>query len=52
MSLAETPFLIEENRRLHRFLLEGVPIEVRRADERFMSWRTISGDEKTPKHSA
>lgn len=29
---AETPFLIEENRRLHRYLLEGVPIEVRRAD--------------------
>ncbi|MFN7307528.1 MAG: type I restriction endonuclease, partial [Acetobacteraceae bacterium] len=32
VSQAETPFLIEENRRLHRFLLEGVPIEVRRAD--------------------
>lgn len=29
---AETPFLIEENRRLHRYLLEGVPIEVRRPD--------------------
>ena len=29
---AETPFLIRENRRLHRFLLEGVPVEVRRAE--------------------
>ena len=29
---AGTPFLVEENRRLHRYLLEGVPIEVRRAD--------------------
>lgn len=29
---AETPSLIEENRRLHRFLLEGVPVEVARED--------------------
>lgn len=28
----ETPLLIEENRRLHRYMVEGVPIEVRRAD--------------------
>jgi type I restriction enzyme R subunit len=28
----ETPLLVEENRRLHRFVVEGVPIEVRRAD--------------------
>ena len=28
----ETPSLIQENRRLHRYLVEGVPVEVRRAD--------------------
>jgi type I restriction enzyme R subunit len=28
----ETPSLIEENRRLHRYIVEGVPIEVRRTD--------------------
>ena len=28
----EQPGLIEENRRLHRCLIEGVPVEVRRAD--------------------
>ena len=28
----ETPSLIEENRRLHRYLIEGVPIEVTRED--------------------
>ena len=28
----ETPSLIEENRRLHRYLVEGVPIEVGRED--------------------
>lgn len=28
----ETPSLIEENRRLHRFLIEGVPVEVTRED--------------------
>ena len=28
----EKPSLIEENRRLHQYLVEGVPIEVRRAD--------------------
>lgn len=29
---AETPSLVEENRRLHKFLVEGVPVEVTRAD--------------------
>ncbi len=29
---AETPSLIEENRRLHRYLIEGVPVEVTRED--------------------
>lgn len=29
---AETPILIEENRRLHRYFIEGVPIEVTRED--------------------
>ena len=29
---AETPSLIEENRRLHRYLVEGVPVEVARED--------------------
>ncbi|MDU7523777.1 MAG: type I restriction endonuclease subunit R [Roseomonas mucosa] len=29
---AETPSLIDENRRLHRYLVEGVPVEVRRLD--------------------
>ena len=28
----ETPSLIEENRRLHRYLIEGVPVEVARKD--------------------
>ena len=28
----ETPLLIEENRRLHRYLIEGVPVEVTRED--------------------
>jgi type I restriction enzyme R subunit len=28
----ETPALISENRRLHRYMIEGVPIEVRRTD--------------------
>ena len=27
LTRAETPVLIEENRRLHRFLVDGVPIE-------------------------
>lgn len=27
-----TPLLVEENRRLHRYMIEGVPVEVRRAD--------------------
>ena len=29
---SETPSLVEENRRLHRYLVEGVPVEVRRPD--------------------
>jgi len=29
---SETPSLVEENRRLHRFLIEGVPVEVTRDD--------------------
>jgi len=29
---SETPSLTEENRRLHRFFVEGVPVEVTRAD--------------------
>ena len=29
---AATPLLIEENRRLHQYLIEGVPVEVRRPD--------------------
>src|SRR5258708_7792874 len=29
---SETPSLIAENRLLHRYLIEGVPIEMRRAD--------------------
>ena len=28
----ETPSLVEENRRLHRYLIEGVPVEITRAD--------------------
>ena len=28
----ETPLLIEENRRLHRYLIEGVPVEISRED--------------------
>ena len=28
----ETPLLVEENRRLHRYLVEGVPVEVARED--------------------
>jgi type I restriction enzyme R subunit len=27
-----TPSMVEENRRLHRYLVEGVPVELRRAD--------------------
>ena len=29
---SETPSLFQENRRLHRYIVEGVPVEVRRAD--------------------
>ena len=32
LTRSETPVLIEENRRLHRYLIEGVPVEVRRPD--------------------
>lgn len=35
---SETPSLTEENRRLHRYIVEGVPVEVTRADG------TIGGD--------
>ena len=35
----ETPSLIAENRRLHRYLVEGVPVEVRRKDG------TVSGEQ-------
>ena len=34
----ETPSLVEENRRLHRYLVEGVPVEITREDG------TIGGD--------
>ena len=34
-----TPLLVEENRRLHRYLVEGVPVQVRRGDG------TISGEQ-------
>lgn len=36
---AETPSLVAENRRIHRYLVEGVSVEVRRADG------TISGEQ-------
>ena len=29
---SETPSLVEENRRLHRYLIEGVPVEIARKD--------------------
>jgi type I restriction enzyme, R subunit len=32
LTQTETPSLVTENRRLHRFIVEGVPIEVRRSD--------------------
>jgi type I restriction enzyme, R subunit len=38
LTRTETPSLIEENRRLHRFMIEGVPVEIARADG------TIGGD--------
>src|SRR4051812_23406758 len=28
----EAPSLVEENRRLHRYLIEGIPVDVRRQD--------------------
>jgi type I restriction enzyme R subunit len=39
LTRSETPGLVEENRRLHRYLVEGVPVEVRRVDG------TISGEQ-------
>src|SRR5262249_48082183 len=30
LSQSETPSLVEENRRLHRYMVEGVPVEVKR----------------------
>lgn len=44
---AETPSLIEENRRLHRFLIEGVPVEVTREDDSIGgdTARLIDGDD-------
>jgi type I restriction enzyme R subunit len=36
---AETPSLVAENRRLHRYMIEGVPVEIRRDDG------TISGEQ-------
>jgi type I restriction enzyme R subunit len=36
---AQTPTLIAENRRLHRYMIEGVPVQVRRDDG------TISGEQ-------
>lgn len=38
IALSETPSLTQENRRLHRFLIEGVPVEFAREDG------TIGGD--------
>jgi type I restriction enzyme R subunit len=32
LTQAETPSLVPENRRLHRYMIEGVPVDVRRAD--------------------
>ena len=44
---AETPSLVEENRRLHRLMVEGVPVEVTRADGRIgrraaPAWSTLT----------
>ena len=36
LTLNMTPSLIEENRHLHRYMVEGVPIEVRRLDGYFI----------------
>lgn len=38
MQISETPSLIEENRRIHRFLVDGIDVEFRRPDG------TIKGD--------
>jgi type I restriction enzyme R subunit len=38
LTLSETPSLTQENRRLHRFLIEGVPVEMAREDS------SIGGD--------
>jgi type I restriction enzyme R subunit len=32
LMLSETPSLVPENRRLHRYMIEGVPVDVRRPD--------------------
>src|SRR5436853_283513 len=32
LTQTETPSLVEENRRLHRYIIEGVPVEVKRPD--------------------
>ena len=32
LTQSEMPSLVEENRRLHRYMVEGVPVEVRRSD--------------------
>jgi type I restriction enzyme, R subunit len=32
LTQAETPSLVPENRRLHRYMIEGVPVDVRRPD--------------------
>jgi type I restriction enzyme R subunit len=34
LTQTEMPSLVEENRRLHRYMVEGVPVEVRHADDR------------------
>ncbi len=39
LTLSEMPSLVEESRRLHRFMVQGVPVEVRRSDD------SISGEQ-------
>jgi type I restriction enzyme, R subunit len=38
LAQSETPSLVEENRRLHRYIVEGVPVSIRREDD------TIGGE--------
>ncbi len=45
---SETGLLVEENRRLHRLLLEGVPVEYRAANGRMMADRVWLVDLNTP----